>query len=419
MISEGSAASEPRHARSLWHNRDFVLLWSGQTVSRLGSRMSDLALPLLVLALTGSALQAGLIAATQLLPYLILSLPAGALLDRWNRKRVMILCDAARGLAMASIPVAYVAGCLDRIQLYAVALVVGLALVFFDCAEGAALPNVVPATQLTQAVGLVSTAEAATYLVGPGLAGVLIGLARTTVAGAALAYLIDGLSYLISLLTLRFIRLPFQKDSQQGTPLSGRALVQEIREGLRFLWTQRRLRLLVLLSTSINLLDGALVLALIVLARNELHAGVRTIGVIFTLAGAGELLGSFIAPWIEAHWHRGRVLVGAIAVWACAMPLEAAATTPLMLVVGAALADMMLPIYNVTQSSYRLSLIPDALRGRVSNASRLPSYGSGLLGTAGGSLLLGLFGPRPVLWLIAGGLGLCALAASLSELRRA
>ncbi len=101
------------------------------------------------------------------------------------------------------------------------------------------------------------------------------------------------------------------------------------------------------------------------------------------------------------------------------MPLEAAAVSPLMLIAGAALADMMIPIYNVAQVSYRLSLIPDALQGRVNSAYRLPSYSSGLLGTAVGGVLLGLLGPRPVLWIIAGGLAFCAVAASLTPLRRA
>ncbi len=115
----------------------------------------------------------------------------------------------------------------------------------------------------------------------------------------------------------------------------------------------------------------------------------------------------------------GRALIGAVAVWAVAMPLEAAAVSPLMLIAGAALADMMIPIYNVTQASYRLSLIPDTLQGRVNSAYRLPSYASGLLGTAAGGILLGLIGPRPILWIIALGLGMSALTASLTSLRRA
>src|SRR2546421_7780740 len=92
---------------SLWRNRDFLLLWSGQMVSAIGSQVSLLAFPWLILAVTGSPVQAGLIAALRALPYLFFGLPAGALVDRWNRKRVMILCDAGRTLAMGSVPIAF------------------------------------------------------------------------------------------------------------------------------------------------------------------------------------------------------------------------------------------------------------------------------------------------------------------------
>src|SRR5437667_6285556 len=101
----------------LWHNRDYVLLWSGQMISSVGTQVSMLAFPLLVLAITHSPAQAGLIAALRGLPYALFILPAGALIDRWNRKRVMILCDTGRALALGSIPIALLLGHLTIVQL--------------------------------------------------------------------------------------------------------------------------------------------------------------------------------------------------------------------------------------------------------------------------------------------------------------
>lgn len=407
------------HGGNLWRNRDVRLLWGGQAVSRLGNRVSDLALPLLVLALTRAPAQAGFVAAAQALPYLVLALPAGALADRWDRKRTMIRCDAVRLLAYGSIPLAYTMGRLDVAQLYAVAVIAGGALAVFDAAEIASLPHVVPAAHVPSVVSLNATVEAATYLLGPGLAGVLIGLARTVVAGAALAYLLDALSYLASVLTLGAIRVPFQAEyaaTRRARPTCG-DLSAQIAAGLRFLWRQRRLRAIALLTMGINVLDGPLVLAVIVLARDQLRADARGVGLILSLAGAGELLGSAVAPWIAALVGNESIAVGAVAVWALAMPLEAAATSPAMLSAGAALADMMLALYSVAQVSYRLALIPDALQGRVNSAYRLPSYAAGLVGTAAGSVLLGLLGPRPILWGIAAGLGVITIAASVA-LRR-
>ena len=100
----------PRRRASLWRNRDYLLLWSGQAVSSAGTQVSGIAFPLLVLAITGSPAQAGLACAPCALPYLIFSLPVGALIDRWDRKRVMILCDAGRAIALGSIPVALALG---------------------------------------------------------------------------------------------------------------------------------------------------------------------------------------------------------------------------------------------------------------------------------------------------------------------
>ena len=189
MVLDGDDPTIAVPARPLWLNRDFVLLWSGQTVSTLGTSVSLLALPLLALALTRSPAQAGFLAAVQSLPYLVFSLPAGALIDRWDRKRVMIRCDAARFIVYGSVPLAYALGHLTIAQLYLVALVGGTAFVFFNIAEVASLPRVVPEARLAQANAINAAAESSAQLVGPGLSGFIISLARTTASGASVAYL--------------------------------------------------------------------------------------------------------------------------------------------------------------------------------------------------------------------------------------
>jgi MFS family permease len=138
---------------SLWRNRDYLLLWGGQVVSVLGSRVSQISLPLLIIAVTHSPAQAGTVAALFGLPYLLFGLLAGVLVDSWDRKRTMIICSAINCVGTGTIPLAIVSGRLSMPQLYAVALVTGSAFVFFDVAEIAALPNVVAPGQLPAAVG--------------------------------------------------------------------------------------------------------------------------------------------------------------------------------------------------------------------------------------------------------------------------
>src|SRR5215469_18593601 len=131
----GQTVAETRKGKrrfALWQNRDYLLLWSGQTVSFVGTQVSGIAFPLLILAITGSPAQAGVASALRSLPYIVFSLPVGALIDRWDRKRVMIICDSGRAVALGSIAVVYALfGTVPLFQLYLVALIEGSLFVFF------------------------------------------------------------------------------------------------------------------------------------------------------------------------------------------------------------------------------------------------------------------------------------------------
>ena len=154
-VNKAAPVGPVKRPVSLWRNRDYMLLWSGQMVSAVGTRVSMLAFPLFVLAITHSPAQAGLIGALRGLPYALFILPAGALIDRWNRKLVMILCDIGRALALGSIPVALFLGHLTIVQLYIVSLVEGTLFTFFGLAETACLPQVVSKEQLPTAAAQV------------------------------------------------------------------------------------------------------------------------------------------------------------------------------------------------------------------------------------------------------------------------
>ncbi|HEU5229482.1 MAG TPA: MFS transporter, partial [Ktedonobacteraceae bacterium] len=138
---------------SLWRNRDYLLLWGGQLISTAGSGISQIAFPLLVLAVTNSPVQAGLVGALRSLTYILFILPAGALLDRWDRKRVMIYCDIGRAFSLAGIPIAIMLGHLSIVLIDLVTVVSGTLEVFFDIAELACLPQVVTKEQLPEALG--------------------------------------------------------------------------------------------------------------------------------------------------------------------------------------------------------------------------------------------------------------------------
>src|SRR5579883_454780 len=312
-----------RPTRSLWRNFDFLLLWSGQTVSTLGTNISALALPLLVLALTHSPALAGLLAAARQLPYLLLSLPAGALVDRWNRKRTMIVCDLVRWLALGSVPLAFVFGQLTLVHLYLVAFLEGAAYVLFSLAQISALPHVVTVRQLPRAYALDTTTEYMGTLLGPSLSAFIIGLLPPVQLGAILAYLTDSCSYLISVLSLVLIRTSFQRQGS-GENVRPR-LYREIAAGLRFLWQQRPLRFMALLTALVNFLQSPFDLVLIVLAQSRLHLSVQLIGFVLSAGGIGGILGGIIAPWLRARLRCGQIMILALLIWSGAMLMLALA----------------------------------------------------------------------------------------------
>jgi MFS family permease len=414
LAQEETPATRP--SRPLWRNRDFLLLWSGQSISTLGTGVSAFAMPLLVLALTHSPAQAGFVAALRQAPYLLFSLPAGALIDRWNRKAVMMRCDAARWLALGSLPLAFALGHLTMAQVFLVAFIEGTAYVFFSLAQIAALPQVVAPDHLTRAYALDNTNEYVGALLGPSLGAFIIALAPVIELGTMLAYLTDSLSYLVSVLSLRFIRVPFQ---QERATTGKRSLRREIAEGLRFLWQQRRLRLMALLTMTVNFLQSSITLSVIVLARTILHLDVQTLGFILSAGGIGGVLGALLAPWLRARLRFGQIIIGSIMLWAAAVLALIVAPAAAWLVIGVGLVSLLWPVYGVTLVSYRLELTPDALQGRVNSAFRFLSYGSEPLGAALGGLLLAAAGPQLVLGLIAGGLTLSGLAVLCTELRAA
>jgi predicted MFS family arabinose efflux permease len=357
---------------ALFHNRDYMLLWTGQVVSTLGSSASYVVYPLLILAMTDSPAAAGIAAALANLPYLIFSLPAGALIDRWDRKRVMINCDIGRALTVASIAIALWLDVLTVWQLYIAAFVEGTFFVFFNIAEVAALPRVVAKEQLPQASAQNEAAFAAAQIVGPS-----VGTLLYQTLGRAAPFVADAISYVASVVSLRLIRTPFR-----AAPTAAKSNLRgEIAEGLRWLWRQPLIRYMAFLTGSINLVNAGTGLIVIVLAQN-LGARPVDIGLIFSIGGIGGILGSLVGGQVQKRFTFGQAIIALMWIEALLFPVYAMVPQYLLLGVVFALLYFIGPIYNVVQFSYRLALIPDALQGRVNSTFRLLAFGMMPIGAA-------------------------------------
>jgi predicted MFS family arabinose efflux permease len=370
----------------LWRNRDFLLLWSGQIISSIGTEISQFAFPLLVLALTHSPALAGLIVSLRLLPYFIFSLPAGALIDRWNRKHVMILCECMRMLNLASIPLAYTIGILTLIQLALVSFIEGTFYVFFNIAEAACLPNVVSKEQLPKATAQYFTIFSFASLLGSPLGGTLYSIGRI------FPFLLDIVSYLFSALSLLFIKTPLHPERAGASE----PLWVEIKDGLLWLWRRPLLRTIAALTFGFNLSTVGVTLLVIVLAQH-LHASPFTLGIIFTCGGVGSLLGAVVTPFIQKRLSFKRAIISFLGIYVVLWLLYILAINLFLLAAITALFFAGVTIYNNIQFSYRSMLIPDTMQGRANSVFRLIAFTGAPLGTALTGVLLQALGIVPTL----------------------
>lgn len=361
-----------RNRWPLLRNRDYMLLWSGQVVSTLGSAATSVVYPLLILAMTGSPADAGIAAALGSVAYLIFSLPAGALIDRWDRRRVMIVCDVGRALIVLTVPVALWFDALSVWQLYAAAFIEGTFFVFFNIAEVAALPRVVPAIQLPQASAQNEAAFSAAHIIGPSLGTLLF-----QTVGKAAPFIADAISFLVSSFSLLLIKTKFRL----AKPAPASNLRAEIHEGLRWLWHQPLIRYMAFVTGGLNLVNAGTALILIVLAK-EMGASEIDIGLIFSIGAAGGIFGSLIGGQVQKRFTFGQVIICVLWVDVALFSLYAVVPAYLLLGVVAALIYALMPVYNVVQFSYRLALIPDALQGRVNSTFRLLAFGFMPVGAA-------------------------------------
>jgi predicted MFS family arabinose efflux permease len=387
----------------LWRNRDFTLLWSGQVISSLGAAISSTATPLLVLSTTGSPLDAGLVGAAGTLPHLIANLPAGPLVDRWNRRRILLISEIVAGVALLSIPLAIWSGLFTIAQLCVVAFLQGVCFVFFGLAQDAALPMVVPPDQLATAIAADEARSRGATLAGPPIGGALFGLDR------AAPFLVDGISYLIAAAALLFLRRDLQKPAEGPAEPLWRAAVT----GLRYVWHNPLIRVSLLLIAASNFVFQALILVLVVLAGRQ-GGTASDIGLMLGLYSAGGLLGAFAASRLHRMVSFRGALVGVNWVWALLLPLFLLTTAPWQIGVVGALTAFVGPLWNVVIFTYAGVVVPNELLGRVMSAAGTLTWGVMPIASLTGGLMLTAIGTTGSLWSLSAIMLIAAVAATLS-----
>ncbi|MEU4199843.1 MFS transporter [Streptomyces sp. NPDC045470] len=399
----------PRRSKPLWRNRDYNILWVSRSLTEVGFNASTMAFPLLVLAVTGSPGTAGLVQGVNAAAQLAAGLPAGTLVDRWNRKAVMLACEAVRTVALVWLVWMIWTDTVAVWHMAAVAAVLGVCSALFDPAEEASLPHVVPPDQLATAVSMNHARNSIGNLVGTSLSGALFGVKRV------LPFVADALTHVVSFCLLLFVRLPKPARREEGAPPAN--FRRETLEGLKWVWGHRLIRVTALCAIAVNFLFQVLYLVIIVVAQ---QGGVPAaqIGVMAAMFGAGGLLGALVAPRLYARCGP-RVSV-ALTFWVMAALAPVTLVTGNGIVMGLVLAGIafLAPTANTAISTYQLLTTPDRLRGRLSGVIGLVAGVSAALGPMIGGLLMEVAGARWAILLSTLGIAVLAVTVTLNPTLR-
>jgi MFS family permease len=362
-------------------NSDFWKYWTGQTISNLGSSVTLFALPLLVYKLTGSALNLGITTAATFLPYLLFGLLLGALTDRVDRKRMMILTDLGRTLIVASIPIQAAFAPLSVWWIYAVSFIHSTLTICFEAGEFAAIPSLVSQDDLVTANGRIQASYSAAQVAGPVLAGLLI-----TIAPISSLLLLDAFSFLISAFSLALIKASFNVDT--GEKRAATNIGRDVIDGLRYVLSHPVLRNISAMMALVNFVSTTIGAQVVLFAKERLQASDAQVSLLYSAGSLGVVVLALLAGPLRKRWSFSRVALGALMLdglltivfafmrlyWV-ALPLWA-----LMSGVGI--------LFNINTGSLRQAIVPNHLLGRVISIASVLAWSAIPLGSLLGGFLI-------------------------------
>jgi predicted MFS family arabinose efflux permease len=403
-----------KHA-NLYRDSDFVKLWSGQSISIVGSQVTALALPLTaVITLQATAMQMGVLTAIQYAPFLLFGLFIGVWVDRLRRRPILIAANLGRGLLLGLIPVAALLGVLRIGQLYALGFLTGVLTVCFDVAYVSYLPGLVGRGQLVDGNSKLQISSSTAAFVGPSLGGVLVQWLTAPVAIA-----VDAVSFFVSAVFLYLIRRP----EPEPQPVSQRGIWSEMREGLRPLISDPiMLAIMVGTATSNFFINMQISVRLLYITR-DLRLSPATLGFMFATASLGGLVAAVFAKRIYRGAGIGPTLIVTqllVGISALALPLAGGGYWAIIITIMASMIlwGFAMMAYDITEISFRQFITPDGLLGRVSASRRFVTWGVALPGALLGGVLGEAVGLRTTLLIGGGGVVCAALWPIFSPARK-
>lgn len=363
-------------------NRDFLLLWTGAGFASLGIQMTFVVYPLLVVWHTGSASAAGFVIAAAVLPHMVVQLPAGVLVDRFDRRRLMIVSDIGCIVVSAGVLAAVFFDLIWLPHLMLAAFVHGSLSIFYELAERTAVRHLVHDTQLSKALSQNEARKRAVGMLGDPIGSILFSVMRWA------PFLVTVIAHTVSLIELLLIRKRFQSDrsaQERG------AFYRDLVEGVRWLWNQPFLRTAMFLIAGSNLVFAGIVLTLIVVIHGS-GTSPAAVGIILAVGGLGGVAGAVTSTWWRRRMAMHTILPAGLFVWTLSIAPLAFIVDPIQLGVLFVFIGYIGGALNVMGAVYAVQVTPDEVLGRTMSAMMLLGSGANFLGAIVIGLTLDGFG---------------------------
>ena len=385
-----------RPTGGLWSHADFLKLWTGQSISELGSQVSQLAIPwLAAVGLHASPIEFSLLGVLGFLPFILFALPAGVWVDRLRRRQILIVGDSARAVLLALVPILWAAGVLRIWHLLVLQFVIGIFTVFFDVAYQSYLPALIDREHLVEGNSKLQLTVSIAQVGGPSMSGALIGAIT-----APYAIVGDAASFVISaafMLRMRHReRLP-ERAEGEARP----RMWPQVKEGLHWVVGNRHLRAIAACTGSGNFFGNVVFSILVLYAVRTLHLSSFEVGAVFAVGSGGAIVGALVANRLQKAVGVGGAIVLPAVLFSLgdlAYPLAPRSFPLPVLMAGSAVASFGSVAYNITQVSLRQAITPERLQGRMNAAMRWIVWGTIPLGALLGGAIGQTVGLHAALW---------------------
>jgi len=404
-MSAPARGAWPRHG--LWRHRDFLLLWSAQGISAVGSRITRTALPMAAILVAGAgALDLGLLAVTLTLPRALFAWFGGGWVDRHRRRPILIGGDLARAIALLAIPAAAYWSVLSMPLLYLIAAITGVANVLFELADHVFITDLVAREQLLDANGKREAVDAVAEISGPALGGTLVALLT-----APLAIAVDAATFVASAGLIARIR----KRETIAATAAAPSFSDDVRIGIRVVWRNPAIRALFIAAATMTLFGSFMASLYTLFALTALGLTPTELGIAIGCGGIGALAGALLAARAAARFGARRTLIGSLALGAAmqvliplAPPIPWIAMT--FLIATQVIGDGALTVWEINETTLRQRLLPPEALGRAAATFQVANGVLTPLGALAGAVLTESIGIRPTLWLLPIGFGLALVS---------